>query len=84
MGTKVNTVGCVDRRFAGELAFARRLHLYITRELARNAESQFELARVRRMKVALIDHVTAFGRINVPVDPLPAMPTQTFVSINWA
>jgi hypothetical protein len=61
MGTKVNTVGCVDRLFAGELAFAGRLHLYITRELARNAESQFELARVRRMKVALIDHVTALA-----------------------
>jgi hypothetical protein len=36
-------------------------------ELARDAaEAELELARVRRVKVALIDRVTAFGRFDVP------------------
>jgi hypothetical protein len=39
----------------------------ITIELARDAaEAEFELARVRRVRVALIERVTAFGRLGVP------------------
>jgi hypothetical protein len=39
----------------------------ITIELARDAaEAEFELARVRRVKVALFERVTAFGRFDVP------------------
>jgi hypothetical protein len=39
----------------------------ITIELARDAaEAVLELARVRRVKVALIERVTAFGRFDVP------------------
>jgi len=39
----------------------------ITIELARDAaEAELELARVRRVKAALIERVTAFGRFDVP------------------
>jgi len=45
-------------------------------ELARDAaEAELELVRVRRVKVALIERVTAFGGFDA-VDPLPAMPSQ--------
>jgi hypothetical protein len=39
----------------------------ISLELARTiAEAEFELARVRQVKVALIERVAAFGRFDVP------------------
>ncbi len=54
-------VATLARQFAGDRAD------HITRELARDAAAaELELARVRRVKAALIERVAALGRFDVP------------------